>query len=109
MPPGAVVSVAAGAGPTAGRGLPLGQGGPGLAGRWPFPVPRPRLPGAVRAKAVILRLKGPRGPCGGSRGEGRRPYRTAGTGQRHIRSGDFSLATSGDTHLAIGGVGNRDK
>ena len=57
MPPGEGVSVAAGAGPTAGRGLPLGQADPDLAGRRPFPVPWPRLPGAVRAKAVIPRCR----------------------------------------------------
>ena len=70
--------------------------------RWTVAVPGAlaRLPGAVRAKAVIFRCKRSRGPCGGSRGGGR-PYRTAGTGQRHIRSGDFSPAASGDTHLAV--------
>jgi len=41
LAPGEGVSVVAGAGPIAGRGLPPGHGGPGLAGRWRFPVPWP--------------------------------------------------------------------
>ena len=67
--PGEGVSVAAGAGPTASRGLPPGQADPGLLDGGRSRCPSLRVPGAVRAKAVILRCEGSRGPCGGSRAD----------------------------------------